>query len=61
MRHRPGLWSYHLLWVYARADWCPIAVQDLIDKLDRDLTYAIEVEGKMLLADVSNYNEVRLL
>ena len=33
-------------------------MQDLINSLDRDLTYAIEVEGKMHLADVSNYNEV---
>ena len=35
-----------------------VPLQDLIDKLDRDLTYAIEVEGKMRLADVSNYDEV---
>ena len=34
------------------------AMQDLIDSLDRDLTYAVEVEGKMRLAEVSNYNQV---
>jgi hypothetical protein len=33
-------------------------LQDLIDNLDRDLTYAVEVEGKMQLADVSNYHQV---
>ena len=37
------------------------AAQDLIDNLDRDLTYAIEVEGKRQLADVSNYDEVHTL
>ena len=33
-------------------------LQELIDTLERDLTYAIEVEGKMNLTDVSNYDQV---
>ena len=33
--------------------------QELIDKLDEDLRYAIEVEGKMAMEDVGNYEEVR--
>lgn len=34
-------------------------LQQLIDNLDRDLQYAIKVEGKMDLDIVSNYDEVR--
>ncbi|XP_057534123.1 DNA polymerase epsilon catalytic subunit A-like [Amaranthus tricolor] len=37
----------------------PSAYQQLIDNLDRDLQYAIKVEGKMDLDIVSNYDEVR--
>ncbi|CAM6102738.1 unnamed protein product [Calypogeia fissa] len=37
----------------------PDAYQNLIDKLDRDLRYAIEVEGKMSLESVTNYGEVK--
>ncbi|BBN04847.1 DNA polymerase epsilon subunit 1 [Marchantia polymorpha subsp. ruderalis] len=37
----------------------PGAYQRLIDKLDRDLKYAIEVEGKMDLDSVTNYDEVK--
>lgn len=33
--------------------------QQLINNLDRDLQYAITVEGKMDLESVSNYDEVR--
>ena len=33
--------------------------QELIGRLDRDLKYAIEVEGKMKLDDITNYDEVR--
>lgn len=33
--------------------------QQLIDNLDRDLQYAIRVEGKMELESVSNYDEVK--
>jgi DNA polymerase epsilon subunit 1 len=34
-------------------------MQALLDSLDDDLRYAITVEGKMDLADVENYDEVR--
>ncbi|KAK6936184.1 DNA polymerase epsilon, catalytic subunit A, C-terminal [Dillenia turbinata] len=37
----------------------PSAYQQLIDNLDRDLQYAIKVEGKMDLELVSNYDEVK--
>ncbi|GAB2274640.1 DNA polymerase epsilon catalytic subunit A [Dionaea muscipula] len=37
----------------------PSAYQKLIDNLDRDLQYAIRVEGKMDLDSVSNYDEVK--
>ncbi|MCO5564216.1 hypothetical protein L7F22_017874 [Adiantum nelumboides] len=37
----------------------PEAYQQLIDNLDRDLRYAIEVEGKMDFNSVVNYNEVK--
>lgn len=33
--------------------------QKLINNLDRDLQYAIRVEGKMDLESVSNYDEVK--
>ena len=33
--------------------------QQLIDNLDRDLQYAIRVEGKMDLEIVSNYDDVK--
>jgi hypothetical protein len=34
-------------------------LQQLIGNLDRDLQYAIRVEGKMDLESVSNYDEVK--
>ena len=34
-------------------------LQGLIDSLDSDLRYAIEVEGKWQLDDAANYEEVR--
>ena len=34
-------------------------LQQLINNLDRDLQYAIRVEGKMNLESVSNYDEVK--
>ncbi|KAL3518505.1 hypothetical protein ACH5RR_021094 [Cinchona calisaya] len=37
----------------------PSAYEQLIDNLDRDLQYAIRVEGKMDLESVSNYAEVK--
>ncbi|XP_074301915.1 DNA polymerase epsilon catalytic subunit A-like [Silene latifolia] len=37
----------------------PSAYQQLIDNLDRDLQYAIKVEGKMDLDIVSNYDEIK--
>ncbi|KAK7262191.1 hypothetical protein RJT34_29753 [Clitoria ternatea] len=37
----------------------PSAYQQLIDNLDRDLHYAIKVEGKMDLESVANYDEVK--
>ncbi|KAK4760568.1 hypothetical protein SAY87_005461 [Trapa incisa] len=37
----------------------PSAYKQLIDNLDRDLQYAIRVEGKMDLETVSNYDEVK--
>ncbi|XP_059627348.1 DNA polymerase epsilon catalytic subunit A-like [Cornus florida] len=37
----------------------PSAYQQLIDNLDRDLQYAIRVEGKMELESISNYDEVK--
>lgn len=33
--------------------------QQLINNLDRDLQYAIRVEGKMDVESVSNYDEVK--
>lgn len=33
--------------------------QGLIDSLDNDLRYAVEVEGKMKVEDIVNYDEVR--
>ena len=33
--------------------------QQLIENLDRDLEYAIRVEGKMDIDSVSNYDEVK--
>ena len=33
--------------------------QDLIDRLDTDLAYAIRTEGKMEVEDITNYQEVR--
>ena len=36
-----------------------IVLQDLIDKLDSDLQYAIKVECKTEVEDVTNYEEVR--
>ena len=35
------------------------AVQELLDSLDSDLKYVIEVEGKLSLDDIENYDEVR--
>ena len=37
----------------------PEACQTLIDKIDNDLKFALEVEGNMKLEDVSNYDEVK--
>ncbi|KAG1663133.1 hypothetical protein FOA52_000655 [Chlamydomonas sp. UWO 241] len=37
----------------------PDAYQGLLDKLDRDLQYAITNEAKMKLEDITNYDEVR--
>ncbi|XP_071723103.1 DNA polymerase epsilon catalytic subunit A-like isoform X1 [Rutidosis leptorrhynchoides] len=37
----------------------PSAFEQLINNLDRDLQYAIQVEGKMDLHTVSNYDDVR--
>ncbi|KAL6531312.1 hypothetical protein OROHE_014381 [Orobanche hederae] len=37
----------------------PAAFEQLIDNLDRDLQYAIMVEGKMELESVSNYDDVK--
>jgi DNA polymerase epsilon subunit 1 len=34
-------------------------LQQLINNLDRDLQYAVIVEGKMDLESVSNYDEVK--
>ena len=33
-------------------------LQALLDSLEDDLKYAIEVEGKMSVADITNYDEV---
>ncbi|KAF6166038.1 hypothetical protein GIB67_012935 [Kingdonia uniflora] len=37
----------------------PSAFEQLLDNLDRDLQYAIRVEGKMDIESVSNYDEVK--
>nr|GMD12608.1 DNA polymerase epsilon catalytic subunit A-like [Ipomoea batatas] len=37
----------------------PSAYEQLMNNLDRDLQYAIKVEGKMDLENVTNYNEVK--
>ena len=34
-------------------------MQELLDSLDADLRYVIEVEGKLSMEDVENYDEVR--
>lgn len=36
-----------------------VCLQQLMNNLDRDLQYAIKVEGKMDLENVTNYNEVK--
>ncbi|KAF2546192.1 hypothetical protein F2Q70_00019606 [Brassica cretica] len=41
------------------SDIGPFNCQQLIDNLDRDLEYAITVEGKMRMDSVSNYDEVK--
>jgi DNA polymerase epsilon subunit 1 len=41
-------------------DLKPTAFQQLIDNIDRDLNFAIEVEGGMEQKDVVNYDEVRM-
>jgi hypothetical protein len=33
-------------------------LQALLDSLEEDLKYAIEVEGKMAVADITNYDQV---
>ncbi|CAJ1945696.1 unnamed protein product [Cylindrotheca closterium] len=42
-------------------DLKPTAFQQLIDNVDRDLCFSIEVEGGMDRADIVNYDEVRSL
>ena len=42
-------------------DMKPSAYQGLIDNVDRDLTFAIEVEGGLKKDEMVNYEEVRLL
>jgi len=42
-------------------DLKPSAFQELIDNIDRDLCFAIEVEGGLDRKDISNYDEVRVL
>lgn len=42
-------------------DLKPAAFQQLIDNIDRDLTFAIEVEGGKDRKDIANYDEVRAL
>lgn len=44
-----------------KLDWqcTPFHLQQLISNLDRDLQYAIKVEGKMDIESVSNYDEVK--
>jgi len=37
----------------------PEAIQGLIDKIDRDLKFTLEVEGNIKLEDVENYEEVK--
>jgi len=37
----------------------PDAIQGLIDKLDRDLRFSLEVEGEIKIEDVENYEEVK--
>ena len=34
-------------------------MQELLDSLDSDLKYVIEVEGKLSLDDIENYDDVR--
>lgn len=34
-------------------------MQELLDSLDADLRYVIEVEGKLSMEDIENYDEVR--
>lgn len=36
-------------------------MQALLDSLDEDLKYAIEVEGNMAVSDITNYAEARIL
>ena len=37
----------------------PAGYQKLLDNLDRDLQYAIEVEGKLKMDEITNYDEVK--
>ena len=36
-----------------------VPLQELLDSLDADLRYVIEVEGKLSMEDIENYDEVR--
>ena len=42
-------------------DLKPTAFQQLIDNIDRDLCFAIEVEAGMERSEISNYEQVRRL
>ena len=54
-------------------DWCyrsdieykfdmkPDGFQGLIDNVDRDMTFAIEVEGGIDRRKITNYDEVRIM
>lgn len=53
---------FYLLYVSVLWDFTNRKVlhfQQLMDNLDRDLQYAIKVEGKMDLESVCNYEEVK--
>jgi DNA polymerase epsilon subunit 1 len=43
----------------AKFSLVPTAIQNLIDHIDRDLTFAIEIENGLQRHDIVNYDEIR--
>lgn len=55
----PSIDTVPLYTIITYGNFTTVNPQQLIDNLDRDLQYAIQVEGKMDLESVTNYDEVK--